>query len=277
MKKFITTALTATALMIGAAAAHADTLTIAVGQEGRPYELRGKELAKRLKNHETILVNYAGSGDIADALCSGDADIGFLQIDAIERAEKEGCVLKTVGYFGTEYPFLLFPKGSKLNELSDLTNKEGVLVDEVGSGTDLFWQNVRDIEFGPKGNKSSWASAKTVNDFAFLGTSLAAEKKIAAVLLLTTPNNAELKDYLSEGWTLGEFWDKDINDYQFRGESLYPNGHAEIANTGTFFSSNISDDAYEVRSFIVIAEHVAADRDLYRTVARAAKAVETKK
>lgn len=271
MKRFITACITSIALAIPAAA---DTFTIGVGQEGRGYEAFGKEVAARLKNMDTEIVNYEGSDDISIAVCDGDAQGGIMQIDAIYARKKEGCNMRIVGTYGEEFAYLLVPADSKLDELHDFDNDTRVLVDTIGSGTDLFWNTIVDIETGEHGNSSTWSQAQPVNDPIFLAAAMADAGEIEAVLMVTTPDSVELKELIDDGWELVQLEDKDINDLEFNGGSLYPRDDAEIAGTSGFFSGNIDADSYVVRSFFVLnSDYAKADRKGFATVARAVKTV----
>ena len=213
-----------------------------------------------------MTVNYEGSDDISRAVCDGSADMGIMQIDAIYTRQKEGCRLRVVGTYGSEYAYLLVPAGSKYDELSDFGAGTKILVDTIGSGTDLFWQTVVSIETGENGNKSTWSNATAINDPVFIAETLAELKEIDAVLMVTTPTSVELKNLIAGGWELAEFYDKDINDEVFNGDSLYPREDAEIAGTGGWLSGNTSNDSYVVRSFVVVSDEIAKDRRAFADV-----------
>ena len=271
MKNFF--AAIAAAITLTAPAA-ADTFAIGVGQEGRGYEAFGKEVTARLKDMDTKTVNYEGSDDISMAVCSGDVQGGIMQIDAIYARQKEGCSMRVVGTYGAEYAYLLVPADSDLDELHDFNGSTRVLVDTIGSGTDLFWNTIVDIETGEHGNNSTWAKAKPVNDPIFLASAMADAGEIEAVLMVTTPSSVELKELIDEGWELIALEDKDINDLEFNGGSLYPREKAEVAGTGGFFSGNTNESSYVVRSFFVLnADYAAQDRKGFANVARAVKTV----
>jgi len=270
--------LLATAAVIGMAIpATADTI-IAVGQEGRGYEAFGKNMVSRLVGKlPAEIKNYEGSDAISRAVCDGEAQVGIMQIDAIYARQKEGCSLRVVGTYGTEYAYMLVPPGSKIDELHDLAAGSKVLVDTVGSGTDLFWNTIVSIETGPQGNKSGWAKAASVNDPVFLAPSMADLGEIDAVLIVGTTKSKDVKELIDAGWELAAIDDKDINDEVFNGSSLYPREDAEIEGTGGWLSGNESNTSYAIRSFIVVGTELAADRRAFADVAQAAKAVSAEK
>lgn len=264
-----------TALVVAATTATAATsqeVRIAVGQAGRGYEARGLEIGQRLsqRGYEAWVDNYEGSDAISLAVCGDRATIGIMQIDAIYARSEENCALKTVGTYGNEYAFLLFPPQSKNNELSDLGEGDKVLVDTIGSGTELFWRTIVGIETGDKGNKSKWSKATPVHDLTMLADTLAQAGDVDALLMVGIPTNDEVLGLLEKGWELGELYDKDINDMQYRGSSLYQTETVEIKVPGKWRA--LKNDAYVVPSFIVIKEGLAtSDRKLYGDVVAASQ------
>lgn len=270
MHKLLLTALAVAATSASAVAAQ--DIHIAVGQQGRGYEARGLEIGERLsqRGHEVSVDNYEGSDAISLAVCDGRATVGIMQIDAIYARAQEGCDLKTIGTYGNEYAFMLFPPDSKLDELSDLRADNKVLVDTIGSGTELFWRTIVGIETGDKGNKSKWAQAKPVHDLTVLADTMAQAGEVDALLIVGIPDNKEVLNLLEKGWELGELYDKDINDMQYRGGSLYNTETVEIKIEGRWRA--LKNDAYVVPSFIVIADKLAnEDRKLYGDVVAASQ------
>lgn len=255
----------------------ADTVSIAVGQEGRGYERAGKELQTRLNGRiETEIVNYTGSDDISRALCDGTAFVGIAQIDALFARSNEGCKLRVVGTYGHEYAYLMVPPGSPIADLGDINETTKILVDEVGSGTDLFWHTIVSIETGPHGNKSRWHKAKAVNDFSFLADPMAASGEIDAALFVTTPNSNELKELYDLGWRMAKIKDKDIDDQQYNGASLYAREKAEIKGTGGFLRGSEDNSTYVIPSFFIVGPDAAADRRTFADIARAVKTISAK-
>lgn len=270
--------LLATAISMSlAGAAHAET-AIGVGQPGRGYEAFGKDMVERLVGKMPArIANYEGSDAISRAVCDGEVQVGIMQIDAIYARQKEGCSLRVVGTYGTEYAYMLVPPGSSIDELHDLSAGSKVLVDTVGSGTDLFWNTIVSIETGPQGNKSGWAQATSINDPVFLAPSMADLGEVDAVMVVGTTKSKDVKELVDAGWELVAIDDKDINDEMFNGNSLYPREDAEIDGTGGWLSGNASNTSYAIRSFVVVGSELAADRRAFADVAQAAKAASAAK
>ncbi|QCP84359.1 hypothetical protein EYE35_01305 [Cereibacter sphaeroides] len=262
--------LSAVLALAAAAAVAAEPLTIATGKAGGGYDARAQQIAQRLyqRGTEAEVANLNGSDEISLAVCGGRADVGLMQIDAMYARSLEGCTMKPVAVYGTEYAFLLFPPRSSKDELSDLGASDAILVDTIGSGTDLFWRTIVKIENSDDGSKDAWASARAVNDPLELAQASAEMGDIAAVLLVRKPDSPHITRLLDLGWTLGEMWDRDINDLSFNGGSLY------IAEKATvqFGKRRFRAWAYAVRSFIAVSSKVAAgDRTMFAAITGAAQ------
>ncbi len=272
-------ALAVASLISGAAATVPSTaqaqeteLRVAVGQPGRGYEARGLQIRQRLaqRGYEARVENYEGSDAISLALCGDRADVGIMQIDAIYARAQEGCDLKIVGSYGDEFAFILFPPGSRNDELSDLGAGDSILVDTIGSGTELFWRTIVSIETGDQGNNSSWSEATPVYDLTVLATTLAETGDIDALIMVGVPGNDEVLALLEAGWELGELYDKDINDMPYRDGSLYEYRRVEIEVPGRW--RPLRNDAYVVPSYIVVQEGLQTeDATIYRDVVAASQ------
>ena len=250
MKKTLIGSLFFTLATISSTFAQTADVVIAAGQEGKGYDAFAKNISQRMqaKDFNAKVMNFAGSDEITDKVCNGTAQIGITQIDAVHVREKEGCKLSVVGKYGTEKALILFPPDSDMGSLDDLTKSSRVLVDDIGSGTDLYWHNIVSIEKGEHGNKSDWSNATAVNDILLASESLAASKDIDAVIMVTTEKNKLLNELVDNGWVIGDLYDKDINDYEFRGSSLYQNSDVDL---GTKFGGSDEGDAYDVQSVVV--------------------------
>lgn len=249
----------------------ADALTIAAGKPGGGYDRRAQQMEQRLEQRgiEAQIVNLNGSDEISLAVCAGRAGIGIMQIDAIYARSLEGCQMKAVAAYGTEMALLLFPPRSDNDQLSDLGPGSAVMVDTIGSGADLFWRTIARIETGEDGDGDEWASARAVNDPIELANASAGMGEIQAVLMVQKPDNAALQALLGQGWTVGELWDRDIDDLDFNGGPLYL---ADEMTIPTPSGKNTSAWGYGVRSFVTVPQTVATgDRLRFAAITAAAQ------
>ena len=243
--------------IIAATPALSEPLIIGAGKAGGGYDTAAQKLATRLfqRNTDAVVSNYNGSDEITLALCQKAADIGYAQIDAIYARGQEGCFLKPIGIYGTEYATIWFPPKSSDNELEDLDSSHKVLVDTIGSGSELFWNTIVGIEQGEEGSSDPWSSAQPVYEPVDMAPTLGSFGEIDALLIVRKPGSADF-DYLQEaGWELGWIYDKDINDLMFNDVSLY--------------ESDSNYQTYEVRSFLVSGPNF--DQALLRKVQAANK------
>jgi TRAP-type uncharacterized transport system substrate-binding protein len=246
--------------------AAAQDLTIYTGREGGGYDSRAQDLAKRLEQRkiQAEVVNRAGSDDITLQACKDPQSMWIAQKDALWLREQEGCYLVDLGLYGEEVALLFFPPGSRLDELSDLTDRHKVLVDRIGSGSELSWNTMRKIEkeFG-RGNK--WSDAGTVTESIDRAQSLASRGEIDAVFLVRTRNSKDYQRLLEQGWTLGELWDRDISDLKYGNQPLYISERITINYNG----KNIRQYGYVIPSFIGTTEQVErSNPDLFDILLR---------
>lgn len=264
MKKFLIalTLLIATPVM-------ALDVNIATGKQGGGYDAAAKNLAQRLgqRGFDVTVENLDGSDAITLALCNGSAQVGIAQVDAVDARAAEGCSLKPVGNYGEEVAVILFPPKSSLNELDDMGESQAILVDTIGSGTDLFWHTIVRIENSEDGNKSAWAKVKPVNEPIELAETSASFGDIDAVLLVRKLNSPDITNLLARGWRLGELYDKDINDYQFNGSSLYEPSRVQLRSP----AGKARGYGYKVRSYYLTTQELASDRQAFATIAGAAR------
>ena len=248
--------------------ATADTLTIAAGKMGGGYDARARIIEQRLDQRglDAAVENMNGSDEISLAVCAGRAQLGIMQIDALYARALEGCTVKPVAVFGNEYAFLLLPPKSDLDELSDFGPQNGILVDTIGSGSDLFWRTIVKIETGDDGDSDEWASARIVNDPLDLANASASMGDISAVVIVRKLESPDVTRLLDMGWTIGEMWDRDIDDLQFNGQPLYASEYVKVL----FGNGTTKGYAYQVRSLIVTTQQVAqGDRKLFSAITSA--------
>ena len=237
--------------------AFAEPLIIGAGKSGGGYDNAAQKLATRLsqRNTDAVVSNFNGSDEITLALCQKTADIGYAQIDAIYARGQEGCFLKPIGIYGTEYAMIFFPPRSDYDELEELDSSHKILVDTVGSGSELFWNTIVGIETGEDGSGDDWAQATAVYVPIDMAPTLGSFGEIDAVILVRKPASADVTFLLEQGWEMGWLYDKDINDLEFNDVPLY--------------ESDSHSASYAVRSFLVSGPNF--DQSLLRKVQAANK------
>ena len=273
MKKTYFRTSIAAALMLATiptvAIAESSDISFATGQEGKGYYKFGVKAKTRLEAvmKNTVTLNpLAGSDEISSAVCEGTSQLGVTQIGGVRARELDsGCSLKVVGFYGKENALIMFPPDSDYGSLSDLEKGNKILVDAIGSGTDLWWTNAVSIETGENGNKSPWHQASRVNDLLISTESLYASSEIDAVIMVTQPKtNSVVQSLLSAGWEVGDLYDKDINDELFRKKVLY---EAVTVHAGDSWSGSDDGYGYEVSSVIIANEewlnNLKKDRPAY--------------
>lgn len=237
-----------------AASAWAEPLVIATGRDGGGYDRRAEDLVLRLQSRgiEAEVLNLSGSNAISLQVCNGSAEIGIMQIDAIWARRLEGCNLTPIGPFSTttEAAFLLVPPGSRIDELSDLGAGNTISVDRVDSGTELFWRTIVRIE-KEHGQNDDWASAQTANVAPEGLNTQASFGTIDAAVLVRRPTDPAIQDLLSLGWSIVEFWDRDINDLTFNNRPLYTPVRVDLQIRDGY---RVRGWVYELQSFIAVKE-----------------------
>lgn len=246
----------ALSVLLSPVAGHAQaTIGIAAGKAGGGYDRRAQQIEQRLAQRGLVATvsNFNGSDEISLALCSGRAQIGLMQIDAIYARSLEGCQMKAVASYGAEVALILFPPRADKNQLSDLGPSSAVMADTIGSGADLFWRTIVRIEQGEDGTKDEWSNARVVNDPLELANANAEMGEVDAVILVRKADSPDVQNLLGQGWTLGELWDRDIDDLAFNGAPLYRSEKMTIQGSG----GKAKGWGYEVRSFVMIARALA--------------------
>jgi hypothetical protein len=246
----------------------ASPIVIAAGMQGGGYDKKAKELVERLTQRgytDVSVTNSNGSDAITLAACNGKADIWIAQVDAIYTRYQEGCVLTPVADYGTEYAVMLVPENSNIDELSDITSKDTVAVDGIGSGSELFWKTIVAIENSDNGTKDEWSKAKTTESSPELLNTMANFGDIQAAILVRKTDLGHITLLLNQGWHMVELWDKDINDEEFNNLPLYESTQVEVLYAkGTDYNY-----VYTVRSFIGVSKKHADNRSLKMDIAAA--------
>jgi hypothetical protein len=218
------------ALAAGAAlyplSAQAADVTLCAGRQGGGYDGIMRSVAAELerKGNTVTVLNLGGSEDILDNLNAGKCSFGPAQADIFYKKNKEspGGLAKVVpvDVLYNEAMQMVCSASSGYDELSDLQAGDGIIVDVIGSGSSLTWDNMVAIE-KEYGNGSSWAAATpSYSPLDEAGAALALGQAKCAFGVGKVPIDW-MKGILDRGGTLSEVYDKDINDLEFNGASLY--------------------------------------------------------
>lgn len=262
MKNF----LLATTLILSGAMAFAqdqsDALVIATGKPGGGYDKASQAAAVRMGQRGwtgITVLNTKGSDEITLAACNGKADIFWAQIDAIYARALDGCNLEPVVFNGEEYAILMFPPESDNSKLKHLTSEDRIAVDGIGSGTELFWKTIVGIENGDNGTQDTWATAQKLNVDLKAKTLISAAKsgKITVAIFVRSKSSPDIQTLLGLGWTMGEFYDKDVNDELFNDKPLYESREVSYKHENKNVYGNY---VYVVNSFVGVSpEHAEND------------------
>lgn len=240
-------------------------VTIYAGAKNGGYDAAARTIAKRLSQRgiDANVENRAGSDDITLQACNNGSSIWISQIDALYTRElKDGCFLPSLSLYGEEKAVILFPPKSKLDELDDLSEKHTVFVDKVGSGSELFWRTIQDIE-AEHGRGSDWINASSETGDIRRLQALASRGKIHAAILVRKPNSADLAKLLKTGWAIGELYDRDINDLKYGDQPLYEGDKIRLEFDGKRYKGY----GYTVRSFVGTTESVETNNpDLFDAI-----------
>ncbi len=230
-------------------------ITIYTGGEGGGYDARAQVLAQRLAQRgvETRIENMNGSDEITLAACRDPNSMWIAQIDALYvREMRDGCYLVELGLYGDESAAIFFPDGSRLNELSDLDETHTVLVDRIGSGSDLAWSTMVSIE-QEHGRSNAWTNVTIEYGSVRRASALATRGTIDAVFLVRTPGSDDFTRLMQAGWDLGEMYDRDIDDLDYGAKPLYERVDLRLVNAR---GRADQERAYLVPSFIGTTEQI---------------------
>lgn len=270
MYKFIGASVIAALFATASIAQDKQSITIVSGMEGGGYHSHSMKMAERLvqRGYPSVdVISSNGSDAITLSACNGKADIWVAQIDAIYSRHTEGCSLEPVADYGSEMAFLMFPPNSDMTELGDLDASKRIAVDGIGSGTELFWKTIVSIEKSEDGDNDAWSKSAMVESAPDLLNTMANFGDIHAAVLVRKPDSPHIKMLLDQGWTIGYFWDRDIDDKIFNSLPLYASEKVTVKNSNAKTQKNY---VYVVRSFIGVSAKHKNDRKLKMDVAGSA-------
>lgn len=209
------------------ASASASEITLCAGKEGGGYDgvMRAVSVElEKLGNTVTIL-NLDGSEAILDALEAGRCAYGPAQkdVDYLKAKNDPGfeASVRPVSVLYNEVMTMVCSAESGIDELSDLTSDNTVIVDTIGSGSALSWDNMVQIE-KEFGGGSSWSAATPKYlPLSEAEAAISVGEAQCAFGIAGVPAGWALT-FINDGGTLAWVYDKDLNDLEFpKGTSLY--------------------------------------------------------
>lgn len=149
MKTLVTTLLFASVTL----PAFAADVVISTGGRGGSYFATGERLAEVLVeyDYEAEAVKSAGSVENIDRVASGEATLGFTQLDALawwmNRNPEQAGNLKVLGNLYPECVYIAVNKNSVVTDEGDLQNKNTkIAVQKRGSGSAVSWAYMQELE-----------------------------------------------------------------------------------------------------------------------------------
>jgi TRAP-type uncharacterized transport system substrate-binding protein len=261
------------ASLLCASSVMAGQVTLCAGKEGGGYDnvMRAVGIELQKQGHEVTIKNMDGSESILNALETGQCNYGPAQKDihyllskndaAFEKAVRPAAVLYN------EVMTMVCSKESGIDELSDITDKNTVIVDTIGSGSALTWDNMVQIE-KDYGSGSSWSKATPV--YVPLNEAEAAisvGEADCAFGVYGVPASWA-KQMVDDGMTLSWVYDKDLNDMEFpKGSSLY---NALRIRAGSYPSKF---DTYKIPAVLFRSAVAKVDAQIDKLILRIAPSI----
>jgi TRAP-type uncharacterized transport system substrate-binding protein len=260
--------------LLGATPAASQELSVALcyklgGNYERVMAAIGAEIEK--KGSTVNYITTEGSEDTLNSLASGKCDYGISQNDVHYLLSKRDVALKSTvkaaSLLYTEVMTLVCSKESGIDELSDITEKNTIIVDSLGSGSALTWENLVAIEkeFGGEDPWSKATPAYTSLSEAEAAISVGEAQcafgvsGLPASWATTMANN---------GMTIGWIEDKDINDLEFpEGSSLYDYTRVAASTYGSKF------DTYKIKAVLFQSTKKKTDPEIDKLVKRVAPSI----
>lgn len=224
----------------------AQEVVITTGGRGGSYFATGEKLAEVLieYEYEASAVKSNGSVENIERVVSGEAALGFTQIDALAwwltRNPETESKIKVLGNLFSECVYVAVNNRGPVDDEKDLkSSKANVAVQKRGSGSAVSWEYIRELE--PDFAKSATyyqGGLQLLNEIANNSDS-----EINAFLWVSNPDNLDqryLKTVMeNERLELLDIEDWDLNDkHPTLGRPIYRFEKPEIAK-GLIFDKEI--------------------------------------
>ena len=254
-------------------AASQEAGTVLCYKPGGNYEQVMEAIGIELMNqgHQVTMLKTSGSEDTLNGLSTGKCNFGISQNDVHYLLSKKNLSLKSAvkpaSVLYTEVMTLMCSPESGIDELSDITAKNSVIVDNLGSGSALTWDNLVQIE-KEFGGEDSWSKATPV--YSSLSEAEAAisvgeaQCAFGVAGVPATWANTMAKN----GFTVSWLEDKDINDLEFpEGTSLYDATRVPSGGYGAKF------DTYKIKAVLFQSNKTPVNPEVERIVKRIAPSI----
>lgn len=258
----------ALALAFYGSAAVASDITITTGGKGGSYNTTGEKLAEMLRgfDHTVTVERSAGSVENINRVASGEATLGFTQLDALawwmnrNPSPTGKSPVKVLGNLFSECVYIAVNRDGPIGDEDDLQSDKGkIAVQKQGSGSAVTWEYMRELE--PGYGESTVVFEGGMQTLA----QLAAEPDgaINAFMWVSNPNSLDQR-YLqtvlgNDALELIDVDDKDLNDkYEPLGRAIYRFEEPEVAK-GLIFDQEIETICMDA---VVIATPNADDETL---------------
>lgn len=215
-------------------------------------------------------VETQGSEDTLKRLSAGTCQYGIAQNDTHYLMSKNDVSMKSTvkptSLLYTEVMTLVCSRESGIDELSDITEKNSIVVDTFGSGSALTWENIVQIE-KDFGGEDSWSKATPVySSLSEAEASISVGEAQCAFGVSGVPASWA-STMVNNGMTLSWIEDKDINDLEFpEGTSLYDSTRVAA---GTYPSKF---DTYKIKAVLFQSAKTPSD-NTNRLIKRVAPSV----
>lgn len=243
----------------------ANDVVISTGGRGGSYFATGENLAEVLAEYDYTAeaVKSRGSIENIERVSSGEATLGFTQLDALawwmNRNPEQASSLKLLGSLYPECVYVAVNKKGDIDDEDDLqSDKANVAVQKRGSGSAVSWSYMQDLEPDfARGATYFQGGLQLLNEIANNP-----DAEVNAFLWVSDPLNLEqryLKTVLeNDNLELIDLKDWDLNDkHPELGVSIYRFEEPEIAK-GFIFDKELNTICMDA----VVIGSASADGDM---------------
>lgn len=243
----------------------AEDVVISTGGRGGSYFATGEKLAEILVEYDYAAdsVKSQGSVENIERVTSGEATLGFTQLDALAwwmgRNPEKAADLKVLGNLYSECVYIAVNKDGPIGDEGDLqSSAANVAVQKRGSGSAVSWSYMQDLEPDfARGNTYFQGGLQLLNEMA-----AKPDGDINAFLWVSDPVNLDqryLKTVLeNDNLRLLDIKDWDLNDkHPELGRPIYRFEEPDVAK-GLVFDTELNTICMDA----VVIANADADDDM---------------